>query len=83
MRQKMALEVSLLCLISGHVDWSSFSSLQHTGSITDPYGYTLTLGGSANLCGKIGACPFCLEGCKGITIKGTVNTGGVDYYVDY
>jgi hypothetical protein len=83
MRQKMALEVSLLCLISGHVDWASFSSLQHTGSITDPYGYTLTLGGSANLCGKIGACPFCLEGCKGITIKGTVNTGGVDYYVDY
>jgi hypothetical protein len=83
MRQKMALDVSLLCLISGHVDWASFSSLQHRGSITDPYGYTLTLGSSANLCGKIGACPFCLEGCKGITIKGTVNTGGVDYYVDY
>ena len=83
MRQKMALEVSLLCLISGHVDWAAFSSLEHRGSITDPYGYTLTMGGSANLCGKIGACPFCLEGCKGITIKGTVNTGGVDYYVDY
>jgi hypothetical protein len=83
MRQKMALEVSLLCLISGHVDWAAFSSLEHRGSITDPYGYTLTMGGSANLCGKIGVCPFCVQACKGITIKGIVNTGGIDYSVDY
>lgn len=73
-RQKMAVDVSLLCLISGHVDWAVLMRL--TGS-------DLTLGASANVCGSIGPCPFCIEGCKGITVTGVLNDGGIDYSIDY
>ena len=73
-RQKMAVDVSLLCLISGHVDWATF--IQITSG-------QLTLGASANVCGSIGPCPFCIEGCKGITVTGILTTGGIDYSIDY
>jgi hypothetical protein len=85
MRQKMAMEVSLLCLISGHVDWASFSSLKVKETIPPvvPPLFELVMGGSAKVCGEVGICPFCLEGCKSITIKGVVNNGGIDYFLDY
>jgi hypothetical protein len=73
-RQKMGVDVSLLCVVSGHVDWSVFMQLM--------YGQ-LTLGASADVCGSIGKCPFCVSGCKGITVTGTLTTGGIDYSIDY
>jgi hypothetical protein len=73
-RQKMSVDVSLLCLVSGHVDWATF--IQLTAG-------QLTLGASAEVCGSIGPCPFCIEGCKGITVKGVLTTGGIDYFIDY
>jgi hypothetical protein len=78
MRQKTSVEVEVLCLISGHVDIALFSSLS-----SGPNGLELILGGSADACGEIGYCPFCVEGCVGITVKGIVNDGGVDYSVDF
>jgi hypothetical protein len=77
------MDVSLLCLLSGHVDWASFSSLKSTIPPVIPPVFELVMGGSANVCGSIGICPFCVEGCKGITIKGVVNNGGIDYFLDY
>jgi hypothetical protein len=73
-RQKMAVDVSLLCLISGHVDWATFIRITAD---------QLTLGASADVCGSIGPCPFCIEGCKGITVTGVLTTGGIDYSIDY
>jgi hypothetical protein len=73
-RQKMAVDVSLLCIVSGHVDWATFIQLT-SGQ--------LTLGASADVCGSIGPCPFCVSGCKGITVKGTLTTGGINYSIDY
>jgi hypothetical protein len=74
-RQKMAVDISLLCVLSGHLDFAEFLALDTSGS--------LTVGGTANVCGSIGPCPFCISGCKGVTIKGVVSTHGVDYFVDY
>lgn len=73
-RQKMGVDVSLLCVVSGHVDWSVFMQLM-SGQ--------LTLGASADVCGSVGECPFCVSGCKGITVTGTLTTGGIDYSIDY
>jgi hypothetical protein len=78
MRQKTSVEIEVLCLISGHVDIALFSSLS-----SGPNGLELILGGEADACGEIGYCPFCVEGCVGITVKGIVNDGGVDYSVDF
>jgi len=74
-RQKMSVDASLLCVLSGHADWSEFLSVSGTGQ--------LLVGGSANVCGSIGPCPFCISGCKGITVKGVLTTGGINYYIDY
>jgi hypothetical protein len=74
-RQKMAIDISLICVLSGHLDFAEFLALDTSGS--------LTVGGTANVCGSIGPCPFCLSGCKGVTVKGVVSTHGVDYFVDY
>ena len=74
-REKMSVDASLLCVLSGHADWSEFISLSGTGQ--------LTVGGSANVCGSIGPCPFCLSGCKGVAVKGVLTTGGIDYFIDY
>ncbi len=77
MRQKLALDVSLICLIKGHADLSIYSSLE-----AGPDGFKLVLGGEANLCGEIGFCPFCVSGCVGMGIRGEVGDGGVDYSID-
>ena len=64
----------MLCVLHGHIKYSVFLSVS---------GSELVFGGSGNVCGRIGVCPFCEEGCVGITIKGVLNDGGVDYFVDY
>jgi len=48
-----------------------------------PSGFQLQLSGSADVCGSLGPCPFCVKGCKGISITGTLKTSGIDYHVDY
>ncbi len=77
MRQKLALDLSLLCLISGHADLALFASAEFGSG-----GYELILGGEANLCGSLGPCPFCISGCVGLTIKGIVRDGAIDYSID-
>ena len=78
MRQKKSIDAEVLCLISAHLDMASFASLS-----SGPNGLELILGGSADACAEIGSCPFCIEACVGVTIKGIVNDGGVDYSVDF
>ncbi len=74
-RQELDVKISLLCLLSGELDVAQFLALDTSGK--------LTLGGSANVCGSLGPCPFCVSGCKGVKITGVVSTHGVDYFVDY
>jgi hypothetical protein len=74
-RQAMGVKLSLLCVLSGELDYAAFLALNTSGAIT--------VGGSAQACGSIGPCPFCISGCKSVTIQGTVSTHGVDYSVDY
>ena len=45
-------------------------------------GYALILGGEANVCGELGYCPFCIEGCAGVSIRGEVRDGKIDYHLD-
>lgn len=78
MRQKLKLDLSLLCLLSGNASTTMFGALTHT-----PSGYELDLAGNVELCGSIGPCPFCISGCAGLGIRGAVNAGGVDYHLDY
>ncbi|MBI1839493.1 MAG: hypothetical protein HYR88_01400, partial [Verrucomicrobia bacterium] len=77
MRQKVALDLSLLCLIEGHADLTLFASAEFGSD-----GYVLILGGEANICGKLGYCPFCVEGCAGLSIRGEVRDGKIDYHLD-
>jgi hypothetical protein len=74
-RYKTAVDIDLLCVLSGHVDWALFIVVDTSGQ--------LTIGGSAQVCGEIGVCPVCAEGCKSVTIKGVLNDGGIDYFIDY
>jgi hypothetical protein len=74
-RQAMGVKLSLLCVLSGELDFAQFLALDTSGAIT--------VGGSAQACGSLGPCPFCVSGCKSVTIKGVVSTHGVDYFVDY
>ena len=54
------------------------------GKVTkDPSGYHLEVVGSGEACGQIGPCPFCLHGCKTVTIKGVLKQSGIDYFLDY
>jgi hypothetical protein len=78
-RQKDSLDLELACVISGHVDLA----LGASASFSPPSSYEIDVQGDARLCGKLGACPFCIEGCKGITIKGVVKDGGIDYFIDF
>jgi hypothetical protein len=78
MRQKVEVDLALLCLLSGNASLTMFGSLTHTAS-----GLELHLGGNAQICGSIGPCPFCISGCAGITVTGVVNSGGIDYHIDY
>jgi hypothetical protein len=79
MRETTSVDASLLCLISASASLTMFDR----ATTTLPDQYSLTLGGTADICGSIGPCPFCISGCKSVTISGTVGTGGVDYSVDY
>lgn len=74
-RQAMDVKLSLLCVLSGELGFAEFLAVDTSGKIT--------IGGSADACGSIGPCPFCISGCKRVTITGTVSTQGVDYSVDY
>jgi hypothetical protein len=78
MRQTDELDLSLLCVLSGGASTTMYGSAEHFAS-----GYQVILGGSAQICGSIGPCPFCVSGCKGITISGTVEKGGIEYKVNY
>ena len=78
MRQKKSIDAELICLISGHLAMANFASLELGAN-----GFEYVLGGSAELCVEIGSCPFCLDACAEVTIKGIVNDGGVDYSVDF
>ncbi|HEX3716584.1 MAG TPA: hypothetical protein VH595_01340 [Verrucomicrobiae bacterium] len=78
MRQTMGIDASLLCLLSANASLTMFGTTTHS-----PSGYSLEIGGEAQICGSIGPCPFCISGCKGITVTGEVGTGGISYDVDY
>jgi hypothetical protein len=73
-RQKVGLDVELLCVLGGSISWAVFASVS---------GQEIILGGQGEVCGKIGVCPFCIEGCAGLKVTGVLNDGGVDYDVDY
>jgi len=74
-RQKVGVNVDLICIISASADWATAMRLDSAG--------ILTVQGSARLCGKIGCCPFCLKACETIKITGIVDDGGIDYSLDY
>jgi hypothetical protein len=77
-RQTLGMDASLLCLISGNATLTMFGTATHS-----PSGFDLEVGGTAQLCGSIGPCPFCITGCKDITVTGDVGTGGIAYHVDF
>ena len=71
-------DFSLLCVLSGSL------GMTLGGKVTkDPSGYHLEVVGSGEACGQIGPCPFCLRGCKTVTIKGVLKEGGINYSIDY
>ena len=77
-RQQDSVDLDLACVISGHVDFALGASV----SFTPPTDYEIDVEGDANLCGSLGYCPFCIQGCKGITVKGAVNDGHINYHID-
>ncbi len=77
-RQTFGMDASLLCLISGNVTLTMFGTATHSSS-----GFDLEVGGDAQLCGSIGPCPFCITGCKDITVTGDIGPGGIAYHVDF
>jgi hypothetical protein len=78
MRQSMGVDASLLCVLSASASLTMFGTATHS-----PSGYSLEIGGEAQICGSIGPCPFCVSGCEGITVTGDVSSGGIAYHVDY
>ena len=74
-RQKVGVNVDLICIISASAEWATAMRLDSVGK--------LTVQGQARLCGKIGACPFCLKACKTLKVTGIVTDGGVDYDIDF
>jgi hypothetical protein len=74
-RQKIGVEVDLICIISASADWAVAMRLDSVGK--------LTVQGQARLCGKVGCCPFCVKACKTLTVTGVVTDGGIDYDVDF
>jgi hypothetical protein len=74
-RQKTSVDIKLLYVLEGSASWAVFVIVDTSGQ--------LTLGGSAEVCGRIGICPVCEEGCKSVSIKGVINDGGIDYFIDY
>jgi hypothetical protein len=78
MRQTIGADASLLCILSASASLTMFSTITHS-----PSGFALELGGEAQICGSIGPCPFCISGCMGVTVTGEVDSGGINYHVDY
>ena len=76
------LSLSLLCLISGNADLTVFGGIS-TPNALDIGGYDLSFGGSAQICGHLGPCPFCVSGCKGIELTGSLSAGGIKYNISY
>jgi hypothetical protein len=76
--QNTDIDLSLLCVLSG-----SIKSTVGGTATKDANGFHLELIDSTQACGSIGPCPFCVEGCKTITLKGTLKTTGIDYHLDY
>jgi hypothetical protein len=74
-RDKTRVDVDLICIISASAEWGTAMRLDSAGK--------LTLQGQARLCGKIGACPFCLKACKTLKVTGELGVGGVDYHIDF
>lgn len=58
--QKFRVDVDLICIISASAEWATAMRLDSIGR--------LTVHGQARLCGKIGACLFCLKACKSLTV---------------
>jgi hypothetical protein len=69
------VEIKLLYVLEGSTSWAVFVILDTAGQ--------LTVGGSAEVCGRIGVCPLCAKGCKEVRVKGVINDGGIDYFIDY
>jgi len=74
-RQEMGVDVELICIISASAEWATAFRADSAGIIT--------VQGQARVCGKIGACPFCVKACKTLTVTGTLDDGGIDYEVDF
>jgi hypothetical protein len=73
-RQKVGLDIDLLCVLGGHIEYNAM--LQASAS-------ELSLTGNAEACVELGVCPLCEDFCASITVKGVVNDGGIDYFVDF
>ena len=73
-RQTMGLDIELICLLSGELKFTAFIRVNAA---------ELLIGAEAELCVELGSCPFCIGVCVGVTIKGVVNDGGIDYSVDF
>lgn len=80
MRQTMAVDASLLCVLSAGASLTMFGTVTHGHGPSD---FNLELGGEAQICGSIGPCPFCVSGCKGVTVTGEVSPGAIAYHVNY
>jgi hypothetical protein len=76
--QKETVGISLLCVLSGELDFTLAGT-----ATASPSGFQLTLLGSAGVCGSLGPCPLCVQGCKTITVKGVLKQDGLDYFLDY
>ncbi len=74
-RQKIGVNVDLICIISASAEWATAFRLDSVGR--------LTLQGEARLCGKVGWCPACLKACKTLTVTGVLTDSGIDYDVDF
>jgi hypothetical protein len=73
-RQTMGLDIELICLLHGELKFTSFIRVSAS---------ELLVGAEADLCVELGYCPFCVGVCVGVTIKGVVNDGGIDYFMDF
>src|SRR5262249_56045712 len=85
-RQKDAVDISLLCALHGHLDFSLAAAAQlKSNHHTPPYpsDFEIDVVGSGNACGKLGVCPFCVKGCKRVTLSGEVDDGGIHFHLNY
>jgi len=84
-RQKYSIDGQLLCVLHGSADLSEFGSVHSDINPSSKLfvDASLTIGASADVCGTLGKCPFCLDGCLGVRVTVTAGTGGVAYHLDY